>query len=134
MSGGDHRFILALGCNVDHEKNVSRTIKLLRQEFSIDFESRHLWTEPIGIDSDKFLNCIVAGSTTRNKNGLSLLLKDIERQCGRNAQDKANNIIRMDIDMLSYDNLRIHENDWQRDYIQTLIDDYLTFKASPGLI
>ena len=50
--------IIALGSNHNQEENISKAQTLLKQRFkNVKFSDKQ-WTEPIGITSDKFLNCI----------------------------------------------------------------------------
>lgn len=102
---------------------MSQALSLLGDVLTIRCRSRMLWTEPIGIVSDKFLNCLVSGITQLSFTELRSKLKDIEQLCGRLPQDKADGIIRMDIDILQFDEQRFKENDWSRDYVTLLINE-----------
>jgi len=48
-------------------------------------------------------------------------LKYIERCIGRTAENSMKGIIAIDIDILKFNDTRLHTGDWQRDYIQKLI-------------
>ena len=50
--------IIALGSNSNQEENIFKAQTLLKQRFEGVKFSDTQWTEPIGIKSDKFLNCI----------------------------------------------------------------------------
>ena len=52
------KLIFSLGSNYDQERNIIEAISLLNKMFAkndIVF-SRQMWTDPIDIESDKFLN------------------------------------------------------------------------------
>ena len=46
------------------------------------------------------------------------MLKDIEQRSGRRQEDKKEEKVCLDIDMLLYDNKIVKPEDWQRGYIQ----------------
>lgn len=85
--------------------------------------SRSVWTAPIGIDSDNFLNCLVFTHTTHKLEYIIKAMKHIERLCGNRKRARSNNIVKMDIDVLRYDEIILHENDWSRNYIKELMKD-----------
>lgn len=114
------KIIVALGSNCDQEKNVLYAMDRLRGLFPDFSFSRMLWTEPIGIESDKFVNALGWGMVEYTADEIVGILKDIEKECGRKAEDKARNLVRLDLDLLLYGKQRFREDDWKRDYILTL--------------
>ena len=117
------KIIVALGSNYEQEKNVLYAMDRLRELFPDFAFSRTLWTEPIGIESDKFVNALGWGMVESSADEIVGILKDIEKECGREAEDKARNLVRLDLDLLLYDKQRFREGDWQRDYILTLLKE-----------
>ena len=64
------RILMALGSNHEQEKNVAFAMKRLHSFFpSISF-SRMLWTEPIGIASDRFVNALALADTEKEQEEL----------------------------------------------------------------
>ncbi len=59
--------VIALGSNCNQEENISKAQTLLKQRFKNVKFSDTQWTEPIGITSDKFLNCIYRPCTIRRE-------------------------------------------------------------------
>lgn len=117
------RILIALGSNHEQEKNVAFAMERLRNFFpSISF-SRMLWTEPIGIASDRFVNAIALADTDREQEEVERILKQIEKECGRTREEKMRNIIRLDLDLLQWGTVRLREQDWQRDYIRLLLQE-----------
>jgi len=113
--------LIALGSNYCHEHNLAiARCRLAHIIDSISF-SEALWTEPIGMDGDRFLNQICSGFTHMSFCELQSQLKDIEASCGRSVQNCRMNTIPLDLDILLYDNKRYHEKDWSRPYIRQLI-------------
>ena len=61
------KIVVALGSNVNQEAHIQQAKALLEATFNDMEFGTSLWTEPIGISSDKFLNVIGVGYTNVNK-------------------------------------------------------------------
>ena len=85
--------------------------------------SRMLWTEPIGIASDRFVNALALADMDREQEEVERILKQIEKECGRTREEKMRNIIRLDLDLLQWGAVRLREQDWERDYIRLLLQE-----------
>lgn len=114
--------IFALGSNHNQKDNMAKAKSLLAEAFgdSLKF-SKELWTKPIGIDTDLFLNCAGTASTALSKDEAVALMKETERSCGNTEELRRLGIVEMDIDLLQFGGAKYHQDDWQRDYIKTLI-------------
>jgi 2-amino-4-hydroxy-6-hydroxymethyldihydropteridine diphosphokinase len=116
--------ILSLGTNCDQEKTISKAQEKLRGMFGQDIIfTECIWTEPIGITSDKFLNCLAFTHSSHKLKYLHKALKHIEKTCGSSKRARTNNIVKMDIDILKYGSLTLHAEDWERKYIIKLIKE-----------
>lgn len=113
--------ILALGSNVNQEQNINRAMEYLRHTFGDIRFSEMLWNPAIGICSEDFLNVVAVATTHHPPATVNASLKYIEQQCGRTSNDKEQNLIPLDIDLLQYDNVRYHLSDWERGYIKLLM-------------
>ena len=80
--------------------------------------SRRIWTHDIKGSGVMYLNQLVAGSTSLTAKELETALKVIERE-GRRSKEH----VTIDLDLMQYDDMRYHEKDWPRPYIQLLIKD-----------
>lgn len=117
---------MALGSNCDQEKNIGKAMDMLQELFDGNVKfTRLVWTEPVGIKSDKFINCLACVYTLSNYDSINQSLKNIEYACGRNKTDKTRNIVRMDIDILMFGNEKHHDDDWSRTYIKELINEII---------
>lgn len=126
-----HSVILCLGSNADQEANIQQAQQLLRNEYaSIDF-TPSIWTEPVGVVSPPYLNCLATMSIKDSLSCLHDKTKAIERLMHSSREERKDNIVRIDIDILSFDHKHYHEDDWSRDYVKRLIQDLPT---SPHLI
>lgn len=118
------KLILSLGSNFDQANCMSTAQMKLRDMFGSDIVfSKSLWTAPINIESDKFLNCLVFTHTAHKLEYINKAMKHIERLCGNRKRARSNNIVKMDIDILKYDELVLHENDWSRPYVTELMKE-----------
>ena len=82
-----------------------------------------LWTEPIGIASDRFVNVLALADTDKEQEEVERILKQVEKECGRTREEKMRNIIRLDLDLLQWGTVRLREQDWERDYIRLLLQE-----------
>lgn len=117
------RLMIALGSNYEQLENMEKAKGKLHSLFPDIRFSSALWTEPIGIPSDRFVNMLAVAYTDLERERVEMELKRIERECGRCAEEKAKCVIRMDIDLMSYDDEKFHLKDWTRDYIITLLTE-----------
>lgn len=120
-----HQVIIALGSNTDQEYHLRQAVEILQTVMSHLHMSRALWTEPIGLVSDRFLNQLVSGQTQLDLRQLTETAKHTERLLGRTADRKTCGLVDIDIDILEYDGRRMHAEDWMRGYIQDLLPDIM---------
>ena len=94
---------LCIGSNTEAENNVAKAHVLLTTLLpDIRWEEAR-WTEPVDFPNPAlFLNQMATFSTTLSSDEVRHRFKEIERQCGRQPEDKAQGIVRMDIDLLTY--------------------------------
>ena len=117
------RILIALGSNHEQEKNVAFAMERPHSFFPGISFSRMLWTEPIGIASDRFVNALALADTDKEQEEVERILKQIEKECGRSREEKVRNIIRLDLDLLQWGTVRLREQDWERDYIRLLLQE-----------
>ena len=115
------QILISLGSNTNQTDNICKAIELIAHIATGITCSEKVWTAPIGMVSDRFLNCIVSGYTTMSLDELTNATKSIEKLCGRTKGDKDKGIIKIDIDILRYNNETLHPADWERDYIKHLV-------------
>lgn len=117
------KILLCVGSNYMPEENMVRAKGLMKDLFPDIFFTRDVWTEPIGINSDKFLNCLASAYTYHGIKQIEMAIKQIEHKCGRKKPEAHNGIIKMDIDILLFGDMKLHEDDWNRPYISELIEE-----------
>lgn len=118
-----HDILIALGTNV-----IADRIRFVEVHLEQCFEdvrfTNIIPTEPIGerFKGKQFYNAVMAGKTNMAKSEVEEQLKLIEQLAG-NTQDKRNmGVVEADIDLLMYDDVKLHEKDWQRSYIKELVE------------
>lgn len=115
--------VIAIGTNTSHEISIFLAKQLLVQLLKDIQFTEELWTQPVDIKSDRFLNCLAIAHTSHGAPQIRNALRRIENRCGDSKTARANGIVKMDIDILLYDGQRMHEDDWNRPYITTLMKE-----------
>lgn len=115
--------ILCLGSNVDQADHIDHARRILSERFDNVRFTRNLWTEPVGPSPARYLNCLAALDTKLSYSDLNSMLKGIEQKMGRNAEDKAKHLVKIDIDILKYDHTPYHLQDWERSYVKKLMKE-----------
>ncbi len=117
-----HTVIIALGSNHEEaEAKIAKAIQLMSSYITDMHCTKILTTEPIGIQSGPFCNCLITGCTTLDAPALIAAIKQTERDCGDRRSLRRKNVIVMDIDLLLHGTKRYHPMDWERSYIQQLL-------------
>jgi 7,8-dihydro-6-hydroxymethylpterin-pyrophosphokinase (HPPK) len=121
--GKKQKVILSLGANENQESNMQLAqYKLERLLSNQVIFSETMWTTPIGIDSDRFLNCLAVAHTHHSFTQLHRALKQIERSLGSLRAERKRGVVKMDIDILLFGDSRYHTDDWQRNYVRRLLE------------
>ena len=125
-----HDILIAIGTNV-----IADRIRFVEVHLEQCFENvrfTHIIpTEPIGerFKGKQFFNAVMAGNTNLAMSGGEEQLKLIEQLAG-NTLDKRNmGVVEADIDLLMYDDVKLHEKDWQRSYIKDLVERIKEMKS-----
>lgn len=117
------RVILALGTNVNQERNMKQVRRLLTGTWPDMKFTTPKWTQAIGMASDLFYNCLAYTKVEESLEELTEKVKNMEQICGDTRAERSLNRIQMDIDILLYGDNKLHIDDWQRDYIQELMKE-----------
>ena len=117
------RVILALGTNVNQERNMKQVRRLLADTWPDMKFTTPKWTQPIGMATDLFYNCLAYTEVDESLEELTEKVKNMERICGNSEAERSRNRIQMDIDILLYGDNKLHIDDWQRDYVQELMNE-----------
>ena len=97
-----NRVVVSLGSNIDRRKNIRFALEQLDSrfadlEFSTVFETR-----PVGFEGPDFYNLVAGFGTGHEFTDVWAELKEIERQAGREIQEKSYGSRVLDIDILLF--------------------------------
>lgn len=114
-----HTCLLCMGSNYKREKHLSKAREMLTQHFPELRLGEEMVTEAIGSGfHSPFSNQLILLVTHLTKDEIRNLLKRIEYEIGRLPSDKAQGIVKIDIDFLTYDKEILKVKDLQLPYIQ----------------
>lgn len=117
-----NKLLISLGSNEDSEINMSLCRKLLSDMFSFIVFSETSITSPYGNNYKKdFLNQLAFANTDMDEEQVIRSLKAIEKAIGRIPSDKENGIVKIDIDLIMWNNKKKKKDEWDRDYISLLL-------------
>ena len=113
-----HSCLLCLGSNSNRKAKMASARKDLEKRFPGIRFSMEMDTQAIG---DRFLspfsNQIASFDTPLSAEEVRNILKQIERDHGRLPEDKAQGIVKLDIDLLMYDDNILKPKDLKKDFV-----------------
>ena len=125
-----HECIISLAANYCAEKNLAEARERLCQILFEPLYTKELWTKPEGHKACSsaeelplYLNQLVKATTNLELQQLQEALKQMEAVMGRTLADRNENRVRIDLDLLLFDNTRYHCEDWNRRYVKALITE-----------
>ena len=117
-----NKVLLSIGTNYDRETNLNICHQLLNGLFSDIIYSDTSITTPYGTDyENNFLNQLAVIYTDKNKEEISQLIKSLEKKMGRDSLDKQNGIVKIDIDLVIWNDEILKPADINRSYIADLL-------------
>ena len=118
------KVILSLAANRFQKSNLAKARECLSKVISNVSYTSEQWTEPMSSSRrELYLNQLAEGDTEQTLDELNQRLKAIEISFGRTAQKRQLGIVPIDVDILLYGDQRLHERDWQRPYVTSLISE-----------
>ena len=113
-----HTCILCLGSNLDAATRLSAARSVLLSHFPDICFSQEMVTEAIGSGFlSPFHNQVARLTTPLDAASVRNLLKGIERAQGRLPEDKPNGIVKLDIDLLKYNDCVLKPKDMEREFV-----------------
>lgn len=115
----EHHCLLCIGSNTDPTAYLSYARKALYAAFPGIRFGNTMKTEAIGSGfHSPFSNQLAKFSTFLTIDSICKLFKEIEHQSGRTPTDKSIGIVKLDIDLLVYDEIILKPKDMVREYIR----------------
>ena len=121
-----HSCILCLGSNSDKHTRMEAARKALAISFPDIRFGREMTTEAIGNTFlSPFNNQLALFKTTFSAEEVRSILKQIEIENGRMPEDKAQGVVKLDIDLLIYDNTILKPDDMEKEFIRQELESFL---------
>ena len=120
-----HKVIISLATNRFQKKNLSKARYCLEEILSDMHFTTECWTAPIGNTPcrDAYLNQLVVGNTELDEPTLTEWLKNTELSFGRTEAKRQAGIVPIDLDILDFNGEKRHLRDWERPYVQQLVNE-----------
>ena len=113
-----HKCVLCLGTNFEKYTSIQNAREQLSQLFPNIRFSEEMITEAIGQHLlSPFINQIGIFSTELSAKEITEKCKNIEHFLGRKPEYKSQGIVKIDIDLLSFDQLILKPKDMERDFV-----------------
>ena len=114
-----HTCFLCLGSNFYRIAHMAYAQRELKKHFPAIRFSEEMETEAIGSRFlSPFSNQVASFETTLSSEEVRAILKQIERDLGRLPEEKSQGVIRIDIDLLMYDDCVLKPADLERDFVK----------------
>lgn len=107
------KVVITLGSNTCQQANINKAKELLRQRFDGIRFSDEEWTDPVGVVSDRYLNCIGHLDTRLSLDALKTTLKEVERLMGDSHENHQRGTVIIDIDIIRYGERKIKDIIWR---------------------
>jgi putative transposase len=116
--------IIGIGSNIDAEKNIHEMLQILAEKVDIVKVSSMLKTKPIGIENQpEFTNGAVKIKTSLNRENLTVLLKSIEDQMGRDRTAPRFGARTIDLDIVVWNGEIVDDDYYTRDFLQKSVSE-----------
>lgn len=121
-----HPCLICIGTNTNKEENIKLANRELKELFPDIVFGKRMVTTPLYFKSnmEMFINQVCLFHSAMTVKEIKIYLRSIEIQAGRLPSDKEKELVKLDIDLLMYDNEIIKPKDMVRDYIQQGIKDF----------
>jgi len=111
--------IIGIGSNIEADRNITEMLRILTAKVEIVQVSQMVQTKPIGIEEQaEYTNGAVRIRTEMNLETLSLYLKMLEDQMGRDRSQEKFGPRNIDLDILIWNNAIIDPDYYTRDFLR----------------
>lgn len=120
-----NKALISIGSNFDRENNLILCRKLLNESFDNILYSQTLITIPYGkVYKNDFLNQLAVIETNEGQEEINKKLKNIEKIIGRDRNDKISGQVKIDVDLVIWNDHVLKEEDMKRSYVAELLDTF----------
>lgn len=118
--------IIGIGSNMNADFNIPQMLDILKSNVEVLKVSTMLITKPIGIvDQPDYTNGAVKIATDLNMEELTILLKSIEDQMGRDRSTPKFGPRNIDLDIAVWNGEIVDEDYYTRDFLQKSVGELL---------
>jgi len=118
--------IIGIGSNLDAELNIQKMLSILKGKVVVLKISSFIKTKPIGIENQPdFTNGAVKIETNLHLEELTLLLKSIEDEMGRDRTIPKFGQRNIDLDIIVWNSEIVDEDYYTRDFLQKNVAELL---------
>lgn len=122
FAGIMNKALISIGTNDNREENLALCQQLLRERFADIHFSVTSITTPYGENyKENFLNQLAIVQTVSSKEEVAALLKSLEKKIGRTDEDKFCGKVKIDIDLLTWNEEVLKPTDMKRTYVADLL-------------
>lgn len=120
-------YILGMGSNHQAEQNLLYARQELTERYPDIKFSTVQRTTPIGFTKNRnlFLNQLALLHTSETNEEVSSFLKQLEKECGRTPEDKLQETIKLDLDVLQTNGTPLKAAELERPYYQKALQELL---------
>ncbi|MGN0067048.1 MAG: 2-amino-4-hydroxy-6-hydroxymethyldihydropteridine diphosphokinase [Bacteroides sp.] len=119
-------YLICIGSNTEPASHLAFARRELQRRFPDVWFSPEEVTAPIGMRRNQasFINQLARLSSDAQPKEIEQQLKEIEHLAGRTPEEKALEVVRLDLDLLMADEEVLRPKDLQRDFVQQLLKPY----------
>jgi len=111
--------IIGIGSNIDAESNIPKMLEILKSQVEIVKVSSMIKTKPIGIENQNdYTNGAVKVKTNLNQSDLTVVLKNIEDEMGRDRTVAKFGPRCIDLDIIVWNGEIVDNDYYTRDFLQ----------------
>lgn len=116
--------IIMLGSNARVERNMEFALNRLAEHFEITDKSPQVQTEPVGVQFfASFYNVALKITSNEPLEKTIAIFKQIEKEAGRKPNSKQTGIIPMDIDMIFWNEVQVHDDYNRFEYVKNCVNE-----------
>ena len=105
-----HQVYVGIGSNINRHKHISNGLIQLNEKFEQLHLSSVYMTKAVGFDGDDFYNLAAGFRSPMDATAIEQILKQIERENGRDHQQAKFSARTLEIDLLLFDDLILHQH------------------------
>lgn len=120
-----NKVLISIGSNFDSDNNIISCRQLLDSYFERISYSEVCETAPYGKNyKHNFLNQLAIISTEKELSEIKSILKTIEKKLGRDTNDKETGLVKIDVDLVIWNQDILKPRDISRTYVKSLLSTF----------